>query len=126
VEIEVPELVHVLSLEAANLPEASVRYVDPGLSQPLPCHHHTTHGSIRGDGAKLGMTFDVGGQVVGVQLKAPAGVELILLLQDPCNLGSDGFSPSRIRAHLATQRLDGIIGSQSLIIPPLDGGDPES
>ena len=56
----------------------------------------------------------------------PVGIGLILIFQLTQKLGADGLVSPGISAHLPTQGSNGIVSLEGLIIPPLNGGYPES
>ncbi len=130
VEVEVPEAVNVVGLEAAHLalrepgrgPAAAGRVGEAAALHQSAGVHEAPERSVGGQRSQAGVATDQGSEVAVVQRDAPTRMIGVLQEQPLLELLTHGVLLAGVLAHLAAQRPDGIeSGAARLVVPALDG-----
>ena len=135
-KIQMPEAVDVFALVTSNftglitpLGRLRSQTVSRPAARPLEqavTFHIAPERGVRRHGASLGLLFHQGGHVVKMKLIAPTGMLPALLDQQLDELGGERRMLAVIGTDFAPERFHWPgLGTKSLVIPPLNGGQPE-
>jgi hypothetical protein len=129
VEVRVPETVDVLGLVAADFARlqrltcSRCAGTSPAALPLEPLGLEVSPNAVdRSNGSERELLPGQGLEVVGVELRAPARVGVVLGHQNLAKSVAEARLLSRILANLATQTRHGVFGLPRLIEPPLDRG----
>ena len=134
-----PQATDVLGLEAAHLSRLQVHgpqiraleSLQPTAHAAVFDHpralHVATHGRVRGHRAEIGLLLDHHGQIVGVQLIAPAAMGPVLGFQNLLQSRAHRRVTAAVAALFAPQHRQRVLSLRAgLGVPALDGGKTEA